>query len=107
MPLSENKILDAVLNLQSQGKIKLGDSSLPASPKLATYLKTGQTLWYWVTIAIAISTVVVVFAVPEETYPWSYLWNALGIVFVLFLPRYVVIKALFPTQVPIKTAAKT
>jgi hypothetical protein len=98
LPLSEEKILDAVLNLQSQGKIKLGDSSTSASSKHA--------LWYWATIAVAAITVAVVFTVPEEFYPWSYLRNALGIVFVLWLPGYAVIKALFPVRVPIKTSTE-
>lgn len=99
LPLSEEKILDAVLKLQSQGKIKLDNPPLPASPKPA--------LWYWVTIAIATITVAIVFTVPEDFYPWSYLRNALGIIFVLWLPGYTVIKALFPTQVPIKTSTET
>jgi hypothetical protein len=98
LPLSEEKILNAVLKLQSQGKIKLDTSALPASHK--------STLWYWATIAIAAITVAVVFTVPEDLYPWSYLRNALGIIFVLWLPGYAVIKALFPTQVPIKTSTQ-
>ena len=106
VPLSEEKILAAVLKLQSQGKIKLDNSSLPASPNLSTYMKTAQALWYWVTMAIAAITVAVVFTVPEDFYPWSYLRNALGIIFVLWLPGYTVIKALFPTQVPIKTSTE-
>jgi hypothetical protein len=107
LPLSEDKILNAVLNLQSQGKIKLDNQPLPASQKLAAHMKTGYALWYWVTIAIATITVAVVFTVPEDFYPWSYIRNALGIIFVLWLPGYTVIKALFPTQVPIKTSTET
>jgi hypothetical protein len=98
LSLPEEKIIDAVLNLQSQGKIKLDNSSLQASPK--------QALWYWATIAIAAITVVVVFTVPEDFYPWSYLRNALGIIFVLWLPGYAAIKALFPTRLPIKTSTE-
>jgi hypothetical protein len=106
LPLSEDRILDAILKLQNQGKIKLEHASLPASPKMATYLKKWQALWYWATIAIAAITVAVVFTVPEDFQPWSYLRNALGIVFVLWLPGYAIIKALFPTQVPIKTSTE-
>jgi len=103
----EEKILEVVLTLQSQGKITLDNSSLHEAPKLATYFKTGQALWYWVTLAIAAITVAVVFTVPENFYPWSYLRNALGTVYVLLLPGYAVTKALFPTQVPIKTSTET
>ena len=106
LPLPEEKILDAVSKLQSQGKIKLDNSLLQPSPKLATYIKTGQALWYWATIAIATMTVAIVFTVPEDFYPWSYLRNALGIIFVLWLPGYTFIKALFPVRVPIKTSTE-
>jgi hypothetical protein len=106
LPLTEGEILDAILKLQSQGKIKLDNQPLPASPKLAAYMKTSQAVWYWATIAIATITVAVVFAVPESLYPWTYLRNALGIIFVLWLPGYAFIKALFPTQVPIKTSTQ-
>jgi len=106
-PLTEEKILDAILKLQSQGKIKLENQPQPASPKLVTYMKTSQALWYWATIAIAIITVVVVFVVPEDFYPWTYLRNALGIIFILWLPGYAFIKALFPVHVPMKTSTET
>jgi hypothetical protein len=106
LQLTEKQILDTILKLQSQGTIKLENQPLPASPKLATYMRTGQALWYWATIAIATITVATVFTVPENFYPWSYIRNALGITFVLWLPGYTFIKALFPAHVPIKTSTE-
>jgi hypothetical protein len=105
LPIKEERILDTILKLQNQGKIKLENQPVPAS-KLGTYVKTGQALWYWATIAIATITVVIVFTVPEGFYPWSYLRNALGIIFVLWLPGYTFIKALFPVRMPIKTSTE-
>ena len=102
----EEKILEAVLKLQSRGTIKLESQPLPASLKLATYLKTNQALWYWVTMAVAAITVAIVFTIPEDFYPWSYLRNILGIIFVLWLPGYASIKALFPVRMPIKTSTE-
>jgi hypothetical protein len=107
LPISEEKILDAVLKLQNQGTIKLEKKPLPASMKLAPYMKTSQALWYWATVATATITVAIVFTVPEGFYPWSYLRNVLGVIFVLWLPGYAFIKALFPVQVPIKTSTET
>jgi uncharacterized membrane protein len=43
---------------------------------------------------------------PEDAYPIVYARSALGIIFVLFLPGYTFIKALFPTKVPIKTSSE-
>jgi hypothetical protein len=103
---TEEKILESILKLQSQGTIKLESQPLPASLKLATYLKTSQALWYWVTTAIATITVAIVFTVPEDFYPWSYLRNVLGIIFVLWLPGYTFIKALYPVRMPIKASTE-
>ena len=106
MPIPEKEISEAILTLQTQGKIKLENPPLLTSLKLATYLKTSQALWYWATIATATITAAAVFTVPEDFYPWSYIRNALGIIFVLWLPGYTFIKALFPVQVPIKMSTE-
>lgn len=106
LPITEEKILEAILKLQNQGTIKLENQPLPASPKLTNYIKTEKALWYWTAIAIAAMTVAIVFTVPEALYPWSYLRNALGIIFVLWLPGYTFIRALFPMDIPIKTSTK-
>lgn len=106
LPIPEKEILYIILNLQSQGKIKLKDPPLPPSTTLTTYMKTIQAFWYWITIATVAMTAAVVFTVPENLYPLSYIRIALGIVFLLWLPGYTLIKALFPQKVPIKTATK-
>jgi len=102
----EERILESILKLQSQGTIKLESQPLPASLKLATYLKTSQALWYWLTMALATITVAIVFTIPKDFYPWSYLRNVLGIIFVLWLPGYTSIKALFPVRMPIETSTE-
>jgi hypothetical protein len=102
--IPEQVILDFILKLQSEGKIILAKQQPPTSPKLATYLKTGQALWYWTTITITIATAAVVFTIPEDFYPWVYIRYVLGSVFVLWLPGYTFIKALFPQNLPFAKA---
>ena len=102
LPIPEEEILETILKLQSEGKISLAKQQPPASPKLVAYLKTEQALWYWLSLAIAIATAAVVFVIPEDFYPWVYIRHVLGTIFVLWLPGYAFIKALFPAQVPIK-----
>jgi uncharacterized membrane protein len=41
-----------------------------------------------------------------DFYPWIYARNIFGVIFVLFLPGYALIKALFPVNMPIKTSAE-
>jgi putative Mn2+ efflux pump MntP len=105
LPISEKEISEAILTLQTQGKIKLENPPL-TPPKLATYLKTEQAFWYWATIATATITAIIVFTVPENLIPLSYVRIVLGAVFILWLPGYTFIRALFPQNEPTKTNAK-
>jgi hypothetical protein len=104
LAIDERKIIDRVLKLQSEGKIKLSKQSVTVPPEFSVYLVTGQALWYWITVATAAVTVLTVFAIPEDFYPWVYIRYVLGTIFVLWLPGYTFIKALFPTHLPILTS---
>ena len=99
--LEEEKIIEYVLKLKAEGVIKLSDRPIQIL-SLATYLKTGESVWYWTTIAIGMLATTLVFVVPESAYPWIYARNFLGVIFVLLLPGYAFIKALFPNNVSSK-----
>jgi hypothetical protein len=107
LQIPEQEILESILKLQSEGKVRFTKQSPQAPLKFAAYLKTEQTLWYWATIATAVVTVATVFTIQEDFYPWVYIRYVLGTIFVLWLPGYSFIKALFPTQVPIKLSTET
>ena len=69
------------------------------SQTLITYLKTGEAIWYWLTIAAGLITVVLVFTIAESVYPWIYARNLFGVIFVLFLPGYTFTRALFQDNI--------
>jgi predicted Zn-ribbon and HTH transcriptional regulator len=96
--IPEKEILDHIIKLQNTGKIRLTKQMPPTPMKLGGYLKTEQAIWYWATITIAIATVAAVFTIPENFYPWIYIRYALGTIFILWLPGYTFIKALFPEK---------
>ena len=54
----------------------------------------------------AIVTVIAVVLISENNYPIVYLRQALGVVFVLFLPGFVFLKTLYPTKVPMATSSE-
>jgi hypothetical protein len=95
--IPEQKVIEHVLRLQSEGRISLIEQPT-RSQKLAPYLKTEKASWYWVTIVLIIASVIAVFAIPENAYPIVYLRYVLGIILVLWLPGYSLIKALFPEK---------
>ena len=101
--LDEKVILESVLKLESDGVIKFENQDL-RSLSLVAYLKTSEAVWYWVIIAAGAITVALVFTISANVYPWVYVRNFFGVIFVLFLPGYAFIKALFPVNILSKTS---
>jgi len=96
--VGEREIVELILKLRCEGKITL-EKPLKATPQnLISYLKTGKASWYWITVTLAAATTFVVFTVPENSFPLVYIRYLLGAIFVLWLPGYSLIKALFPVD---------
>ncbi len=98
----EDEILKSVLKLQAQGAIRLENPN--QNPRNLTGFATGEPLWYFLIIAAATITASIVFLVPENFYPWIYIRNFLGVIFVLFLPGYALLRVLFPVNLPGRTS---
>ncbi len=103
--LQSEAILRTILNLQEQGKLNISPHP-EQTLALSAYIKTSAALWFWTTIALTLATLMAVFTIPEAAYPLVYIRYILGIIFVLWLPGYTFMKALFPKQLPIKTTEK-
>jgi len=97
---SKQEILDRILYLQREERIRLKPPQTPKPEGFTSYLGSTQARWYWLTVALTIVTVLVIFTVPEDAFPLTYLRNILGSIFVLWLPGYAFIKALFPQNLP-------
>jgi len=95
---SEQEIVEHILCLQKQRKLILKEN--PASPPstLKGYLFSLKATWYWTIIILSFVTTTIIFTIPEGAYPIKYVRYLLGSLFVLFLPGYTFIKALFPTK---------
>ena len=106
VPSSQQEILDRILYLQEKEKIRLKPHHGRTPERLAAYLGSGQAGWFWITIILTLATTLLVFITPENAFPLVYARYFLGSIFVLWLPGYTVIKALFPTRVPIQTRSK-
>jgi len=66
---------------------------------LGEYLKLWErNLWLYASLAVSFATVLVIYAVPSE-FPFDALRWVLGSVFVLFIPGYVTVEALFTKAV--------
>jgi len=99
--LPEQQILKHVLRLQEERKITLTKRQKPIPIGLTEYLTTESARWYWITIVVACATVLAVFLIPENDRsiePLVYVRYVLGAVFVLWLPGYSFVRALFPKE---------
>jgi hypothetical protein len=94
------EILGRILRLEQKGKIGFKPPQRPTQESFSRYLSSDRALWYWITIALTLATMLAVFVVPENDFPLGYVRYALGIIFILWLPGYVFIKMLFPQTLP-------
>ena len=97
-PVSTKEIVENVLRLQKQQKIKLIQEETITSSTLNSYLSSPNSYWYWLTLILAITTTTIVLFSPESSIPFVYFRYILGSFFTLFLPGYTLIKALFPSK---------
>ena len=104
--LPQEKIMEQVLNLQSEGKLTFKDNPTPLPTTAGGYLLSNRALWFWITTILVTGAAVSVFTIPEDAFPMVYARYFLGSLFVLFLPGYSFIKTLFPKQVPFKTRSE-
>ncbi len=92
----ENK--NALEKLEAGNKIQFTKKIPSQPPKLKKLTFLHRALWFWLTLAISIVTVIAVFAIPQDAYPLTYLRQILGTVFVLFLPGFSLCKNAFSIQ---------
>jgi hypothetical protein len=93
--LTEYETTDLVWRLDEQGKAELKDAP-PATKSLREYLTFWErNLWFYLSWVASFATVLVIYAVPDD-FPLVVARWVLGSVFVLFIPGYVTVEALFP-----------
>jgi hypothetical protein len=95
---SDEAIMERVLRLESQGKVFFEKAPATVPSSLMEYFFSGWASWFWVVFGLASAASVLVFVVPEDAFPLVYARYVFGSVFVLFLPGYSLIKALFGSK---------
>lgn len=103
---SEKTITELLIALETEGKIHFNKSDVPAYNIDRKNIFSRKVAWYWVVTIFAIITVISIFAIPETAYPLVYIRTILGAPYVLFLPGFSFIKALYPNNVPFKTSSE-
>jgi len=91
----DEALMDRVLHLEGLGKLVFDKPPGAVPSSLAGYFVSSWAGWFWVVFSVAALTAVMVFVVPEDAFPIVYARYLFGAVFVLFLPGYSLVRALF------------
>ena len=94
----DGEIADSVLRLESTGKLLFEKPPMVVPSSLTGFFLSSWAVWFWVVFGLAVATSVMVFVVPENAFPLVYARYVFGSVFVLFLPGYSLIRALFGSK---------
>jgi hypothetical protein len=93
--LTETEIAGLVWRLAERGQVDVEDVP-PQVKSLKEYLGLWErNVWFYASVAASLMTVLVIYTLPTELPLVAVRW-VLGSVFVLFLPGYVTVEALFP-----------
>jgi hypothetical protein len=93
--LTDTDVTDLVCRLADRGQVDVEDVP-PQVRSLREYLGLWErNVWFYTSLAASLITVLVIYTVPSQ-FPLVVLRWILGSVFVLFIPGYVTVEALFP-----------
>lgn len=105
LALTEQQTVELATQLENEGKILLLNKEQRSST-FADYLFSHKTSWFWIIISITIATTIASLTIPEDFYPLIYIRQVIGVISLLLLPGYTLMKVLFPTHVPMKTTSE-
>lgn len=94
---SLDDITREVKDLQQKGIVVLEEPTTPIN-RFIDFLSSRKTLWFWITIGLALLAFVSILFFPETGTPLSYLRYAFGFVLAAFLPGYCLTETLFPRK---------
>jgi hypothetical protein len=93
--LTESEVTTMVWRLSEQGKAIL-EEVWPVTRSFVRFLGLWERhLSLYVSLVVALATILSIYVVPPDS-PWGAIRLVLGLVFVLFIPGYVTVEALFP-----------
>ena len=91
--LTKMQVADLVWKLKKEGRISLEDIK-PATTLLQILRNWERILYFYVSILMALAAILAIYVIPPD-FPFVILRWAFGALFVLFIPGYVAVEALF------------
>lgn len=104
--MSTEKITQILIQLESEDRVHFTKKENMIASTLKAYVFSKFVAWYWITVVLALVTVLTVFTLPDTAYPIAYVRLLFSLVFILFLPGFAFVKALYPLKLPIPTISE-
>lgn len=98
LSIPKKELLDIILSLQDEGRISLKLPEKRAQYSLREYFFKGGVYWFWFIILLSSTATLSIFLISEDAYPIILARYVLGSLFILFLPGFSLVKALFPKK---------
>lgn len=93
--LSDEEFIQSINELKESGTLELQSPALKVDSYQAYLRIQDENAWFYLVVLAALATFLAIYILPS-TYPIVIFRWAVGSVFVLFLPGYVTVQALFP-----------
>lgn len=91
------EVIEAIRSLEAEGKIDL----YPPPANVSSYLQylglSAENGWFYLLTVAVLGTLLSIYLLPDSL-PWVAIRWILGAIFVLYLPGFVVVEALFPER---------
>lgn len=94
---SEEKIVKQISRLERLGRIGLESDKLE-TVALRKRLFSYSAFWYWGVIVFCLAAVFSVLAIPSDLIPFVYIRWMFGLVLLLYVPGFCLVRSLFPKK---------
>ncbi|MCX8204977.1 MAG: DUF1616 domain-containing protein [Candidatus Nezhaarchaeota archaeon] len=95
LKLRREDVAKSIYYLSQRGLVTLEDPSPPSS--FVSYLTNHRSAWFWAIVLLVALTSQSIYLFPQVP-PVTYVRYALGSLFVLYLPGYALVEALYPRR---------
>lgn len=103
---SHKEITELLIELENEDKVSFIDKESATPALLKPYVFSSLSAWYWATIVLVAGAATTILTIPDNIYPLIYFRAVLGMIFILFLPGFALIKTLWPGTLPIEANSK-
>jgi hypothetical protein len=103
LSLSDEEVTKILIELENEGRLHFTKKEHLTPATTRAYLLSREAGWFWVILAFAIASTIAVFTISDNASPIIYVRSTLGVVFVLFLPGFAFMNAMFPARTSART----